>query len=78
MYCLRKKGVAQTKEFRELEKRRRSIPSVVVNDPHFIRIKYQRYADDVRHLTQDEILLAEKKGSEEMTFGPPYLPEGES
>ncbi len=24
-----------------------------------------RYADDVRHLTQDEILLAEKRGSEE-------------
>jgi group II intron reverse transcriptase/maturase len=46
MYYLRKKGVAQTKEFRELEKRRRSIPSVVVNDPNFIRIKYQRYADD--------------------------------
>jgi Bifunctional DNA primase/polymerase, N-terminal/AAA domain/Primase C terminal 1 (PriCT-1) len=36
------------------------------------------YADDVRHLTQDEILLTEKKGLEEMTFGPPYLPEGES
>ena len=36
------------------------------------------YADDVRHLTQDEILLAEKRGSEEMTSGSPYLPEGES
>jgi hypothetical protein len=43
---LRKKGATQAKEFRELEKRRRSLPSVAVNDPHFIRIKYQRYADD--------------------------------
>lgn len=56
----------------------RATPSKVVNDPTFCRVKYLRYADDVRHLTQGEILLAEKKGSEGITFGPPYLPEGES
>jgi group II intron reverse transcriptase/maturase len=41
-----KKGKTRTKEFRELVKQIRSIPSVIVNDPDFIRIKYQRYADD--------------------------------
>lgn len=46
IYYLRKKGTTHTQEFRELIKRQRSIPSVVVNDPNFIRIKYQRYADD--------------------------------
>src|SRR6266705_2357075 len=29
------------------------------------KVNVVRYADDVRHLTQDEILLAEKRGSEE-------------
>jgi RNA-directed DNA polymerase len=37
-----------------------------------------RYADDVRHLTHNEILLAEKGGSEEETFGSSHLPRGES
>ncbi len=41
-----KKGKTRTKEFRELVKQIRSIPSVMVNDPDFIRIKYLRYADD--------------------------------
>jgi len=43
---LAKKGEAKTKAFRELVRQIRSIPSVEVNDPHFIRIKYARYADD--------------------------------
>jgi RNA-directed DNA polymerase len=37
-----------------------------------------RYADDVRYVTQNEILLAEKGGSEEETFGSSHLPRGES
>ncbi len=37
-----------------------------------------RYADDVRHFTQDEILLAEKGGSEETTSGSSHLPGRES
>lgn len=41
-----KKGATRTKKFRELVQQIRSIPSVVVNDPTFIRIKYIRYADD--------------------------------
>lgn len=60
-----KKGATRTKAFRELVQNIRSTPAVVVNDPAFIRITYVRYADDVRHLTQDEILLAEKRGSED-------------
>jgi group II intron reverse transcriptase/maturase len=43
---LRKKGEKTSKEIRELIKRMRRMPSVEVNDPTFIRVKYQRYADD--------------------------------
>jgi len=45
-YRLVKKGETRTKAFRELVKQIRSIPSALVNDPDFIRIKYLRYADD--------------------------------
>jgi hypothetical protein len=41
-----KKGATHTKEFRKLVQQIRSVPSVVVNDPDFIRVKYMRYADD--------------------------------
>ena len=34
-------------------------------DPDYRRLHFVRYADDVRHLTHNEILLAEKGGSEE-------------
>ena len=37
-----------------------------------------RYADDVRHLTQDEILLSEKRGSEGETSGSSHQPGRES
>jgi hypothetical protein len=37
-----------------------------------------RYADDVRHLTRYEILLSEKRGSEEMTSGSSHLPGREN
>lgn len=43
---LAQKGATHTKEFRALIRQIRSIPSVEVNDPNFIRIKYLRYADD--------------------------------
>lgn len=46
IYRLRKKGATNTPELRALIQQRRSLPSVVVNDPNFVRIKYQRYADD--------------------------------
>jgi group II intron reverse transcriptase/maturase len=41
-----KKGLSKTREFREISRRMRSIPSAMVNDPDFVRIKYLRYADD--------------------------------
>ena len=40
------KGATRTKAFRELVRKIRSTPAVVVDDPTFIRIKYVRYADD--------------------------------
>lgn len=40
------KGLSKAKEFRKLSRRMRSIPSVAVNDPDYVRIKYLRYADD--------------------------------
>jgi group II intron reverse transcriptase/maturase len=40
------KGATRTKAFRELVRKIRSTPTVVVDDPTFIRIKYVRYADD--------------------------------
>jgi group II intron reverse transcriptase/maturase len=40
------KGQTKTREFRELVKRIRTLPTVEVNDPNYVRIKYLRYADD--------------------------------
>ena len=41
-----RQGKTKTREFRELIAHMRTTPSVVVNDPHYIRLKYLRYADD--------------------------------
>lgn len=41
-----KHGRACTKEFREITRQMRAIPSKQVNDPQYIRIRYLRYADD--------------------------------
>lgn len=40
------KGKSKTREFQAISRRMRNLPSLVVNDPGFIRIKYLRYADD--------------------------------
>jgi len=40
------KGQTKTKEFRALVKQIRTLPTVEVNDPSYVRIKYLRYADD--------------------------------
>ena len=40
------KGQTKTKEFRELVKCLRRLPPVEGNDPHYVRIKYLRSADD--------------------------------
>jgi group II intron reverse transcriptase/maturase len=41
-----KQGRAKTRAFRELTAQLRAMPSVVVDDPQFTRLKYLRYADD--------------------------------
>jgi len=43
---LAREGKPKTAEFREPGKNMRSIPSVDVDDPNFIRVRYVRYADD--------------------------------
>ena len=40
------KGKTRTKEFKALVKVRRTLPSRLVDDPNYIRIRYLRYADD--------------------------------
>ena len=44
--ALVKQGKSDSKAYRDLVKQIRSMPSVDVSDPNFIRIKYVRYADD--------------------------------
>lgn len=39
-------GKADTREYKELGKRMRKLPSLDTQDPDFIRVKYVRYADD--------------------------------
>ena len=41
-----KQGETRTKEFKEITRQMRAIPSKQVNDPEYIRIRYLRYADD--------------------------------
>jgi group II intron reverse transcriptase/maturase len=53
------------------------LPSVA-EDSEYRRLKYVRYADDVRHLTHCLIPLEERRSSEETTSGSLDLPEGES
>ena len=38
-------------EIPQLHKLKRTIPSLDPNDPDFRRLRYVRYADDVRHIT---------------------------
>jgi len=59
----RKKGDHEQAE--ALLQKMRTMPSKDPFDQEYTKAKYTRYADDVRHLTHNEILLAEKEGSEE-------------
>src|SRR6266571_4770549 len=73
---LQQKG--QKEAARILRKRMRQLPSIATHDPAYRRLRYCRYADDVRHLTHCSIPLGERRSSEEMTSGPLGLPGGES
>jgi RNA-directed DNA polymerase len=66
------------KEIKAVQRLRGCLPSGDPFDSEYKRLSFCRYADDVRHLTHNEILLAEKGGSEEETFGSSHLPRGES
>jgi group II intron reverse transcriptase/maturase len=46
----RKQGKGE--EVKALKKQRQQLPSVDPNDPNYRRLRYCRYADDVRHLTR--------------------------
>ncbi len=41
-----KRGETKTKEFQQISQLMRTMPTLLVDDPGFIRIKYLRYADD--------------------------------
>jgi hypothetical protein len=41
-----KRGETKTKEFQRVSQRRRTLPTLQVDDPGFLRVKYLRYADD--------------------------------
>src|SRR5207248_3539281 len=41
-----KRGETKTKEFQRISQQMRTLPTLQVDDPGFIRIKYLRYADD--------------------------------
>jgi retron-type reverse transcriptase len=62
----------------KLRKQGQQLPSHDTQDPEYRRLKYIRYADDVRHLTRCLIPLAERRSSEETTSGSLNLPGGES
>jgi group II intron reverse transcriptase/maturase len=76
MYKLFKKG--QKEAALKIRKRLQKLPSIDPRDPDYRRLKYVRYADDVRHLTRCLIPLGERRSSEEMTSGSLGLPSGES
>ncbi len=45
-YSMAKRGQARTKEFKEITRQMRAVPSKQGNDPEYIRVRYLRYADD--------------------------------
>jgi group II intron reverse transcriptase/maturase len=62
------KGMIKTKEFRAISRRMRSLPSLMENDPGFIRIKYLRYADDWLIAISGSYALAREIKQEIKTF----------
>jgi group II intron reverse transcriptase/maturase len=61
--CLFKRG--QKEAAQQVRSQAQRLPSCDPTDPNYRRLRYCRYADDVRHVTRNEILLAEKGGSED-------------
>jgi hypothetical protein len=76
VYRLRKQGQKEAAE--KIKAQMQRLPSRDTRDPDYRRLRYIRYADDVRHLTRCLIPLGERRSSEEMTSGSLGLPGGES
>jgi hypothetical protein len=64
----------KTQEALQLLKEMQQIPSLDVHDPEYRRLRYVRYADDVRHITRRSIPFAERRGSEGKTSGSTAYP----
>ena len=62
------KGLSKTREFRKLSRCMRSVPSIAVNDPEYVRIRYLRYADDWIIAVCGSHALAEEIKQEVKTF----------
>jgi group II intron reverse transcriptase/maturase len=59
----------RVEEAKRLGKLLHQTPSVDTYDPDYRRLRYVRYADDVRPITRCQISFTERRGSEEMTSG---------
>jgi retron-type reverse transcriptase len=70
---VRRRG-GDREEVKRLAKKARQLPSVDPVDPNFRRLRYVRYADDVRHITRRSIPFAERRGSEGETSGSTAYP----
>jgi group II intron reverse transcriptase/maturase len=66
--ALQRRRETNTKEFRQVVSHLRSIPSVVVDDTDFIRVRYIRYADDWLIRVCGPRALAERIREELATF----------
>jgi hypothetical protein len=64
----------QVKEAREARKQLQKLPSQDTQDPTYRRLRYLRYADDVRHITRCQIPFTERRGTEEITSGSTAYP----
>jgi hypothetical protein len=65
----RAKRRGAVKELAALRQQRRLLPSQDPNDPDYRRLRYVRYADDVRHITRRQIPFTERRGTEDRTSG---------
>jgi nicotine oxidoreductase len=68
-----KRGETKTKEFQRISQQMRTLPTLQVNDPGFIRIKYLRYADDWIVGIWGSHMLAEHIKQEIKTFRNDHL-----
>jgi RNA-directed DNA polymerase len=61
-------------EIRKLERQRKKMPCYAKGRKHPCKVKYVRYADDVRHITRRQVPFTERRGTEEQTSGSTAYP----